>query len=116
MESAGVMIVEDSWFLAAQIQSWLEEERIAVVGAAASVGAGIALADATTPQFAIVDYNLRGQPARPLIAHLNGLNVKVIVVTGYSDVGELPGVVRVIEKPCARRELLEALRGAGLTR
>ena len=60
-----VLVAEDDWLLAAQMETWLKEEGHEVVGVAASCSAAIALAERMRPAFAVVDYNLGGDMPRP---------------------------------------------------
>ncbi|MGD9968165.1 MAG: response regulator [Hyphomonadaceae bacterium] len=110
-----VLIVEDSWLLSVQVETWLDEDGVACAGVAANVRDALDLADSAQPGFALVDFNLGGQPADALIADLTGRGIKVIVVTGYSDIGDVPGVCCVLHKPCTKHQILSALYAAGLT-
>jgi ActR/RegA family two-component response regulator len=107
-----VLIVEDDWVLAAQLESWLSEEGLAVVGVAGSSATGAALAARTRPNRAIVDFNLGGEFAAPLIATLGEMAIKVVVVTGYPDVCEVGGnVIAVLQKPTRKTRVIAALAG-----
>jgi ActR/RegA family two-component response regulator len=108
-----VMIVENDWFLTAQLETWLREEGVEVAGVAASVAAARAIAARSRPAHAIVDYNLGGEMARSLIAELCDAGVKVVVVSGYANICEEGGnVVAVFQKPAVKDRIMRALRGA----
>jgi len=109
-----VLIVEDDWLLAAQLDAWLEEEGLTPIGSAASVEEALKLADGERPTFALVDVNLNGVLAWPLMDELRRRGVMVIVTTGYSHVAEGESVCAVLEKPYGKDDVMRALRHAGL--
>lgn len=109
-----VLIVEDNWLLAVQTETWLEEEGITCAGAAANVQSALSLAAEQQPAFALVDFNLGSEFADQLIARLVADGAKVIVMTGYSDVGSLPGISGILRKPCTKDQVTAALAQAGL--
>lgn len=110
-----VLIVEDSWLLAAEVQQWLEDDGVEVVGLASNADEALDVVDRTQPGFALVDFNLGGELAGPLIEKLLLREMAVVVVTGYSDVGATAAnVAAVLRKPCKKRDVMDALRAAGL--
>ena len=109
-----VLIVEDSWLLAEQVESWLSDDGIAIAGKASSPSEALSLARAGQPGFAIVDLNLGGESAFGLIENLRSQRIKVVVVTGYSNIAPREGVAAVLQKPCTKEALVGALRAAGL--
>lgn len=116
-EAAGrrVLVAEDDWILATDVSSWLADEKMQVLGPAASVQDAERLVRETHPDVAVVDFNLRGETAAALIESLGARNIPVIVVSGYTRSCEVGGnVVAVLEKPCQRWELIGALRTAKL--
>lgn len=109
-----VLVVEDNWLLAAQTQTWLEEDGIVCAGTAANVRDALGLAAEQQPAFALVDFNLGGELAGDLIARLVASGTRVIVITGYSDIGAVDGVSGTLRKPCTKSQVLTALFQAGL--
>lgn len=109
-----VLIVEDDWLLSFQTETWLAEDKIPSAGTAANVKAALALAAEKQPAFALVDFNLGGELADRLIATLVAGGTKVIVVTGYTDIGVVPGIAGVLHKPCTKSQVVAALAAAGL--
>jgi ActR/RegA family two-component response regulator len=110
-----VLIVEDNRMLAAQVETWIEEEGFDVAGQAYTVGAAIRLVESRRPALAMVDMNLGGEFAHPVIARLAERRARVIIMTGYSDVCEIgASIAAVIRKPFTRHDVVAALRLAGL--
>jgi ActR/RegA family two-component response regulator len=112
--SQSVLVVEDNWLLAAQTESWLEEDGIACAGTAANVAVALDLVSRQQPGFALVDLNLGSERSEELIAKLLAEGTKVIVMTGYSDAGVIDGISSVLYKPCTKEEMMAALLAAGL--
>ena len=109
-----VLIVEDSWLLAEQVESWLSDDGVAITGKAATTNDALLLAQSERPGFALVDLNLGGELADGLIEKLVSRGIKIVVVTGYSNAAPLQGVAAVLQKPCTKEAVLDALRAAGL--
>lgn len=109
-----VLIVEDNWLLAVQTETWLQEDGIACVGTASNVQDALDLAAAHQPRFALVDFNLGGELADELIAKLVANGARVIVMTGYTDIGAVRGISGTLHKPCTKNQVITALIQAGL--
>jgi ActR/RegA family two-component response regulator len=104
-----VLIVEDNWILAMEEEYWLTQAGMRVVGPAGTLDSAQALARESQPDFAVVDFNLRGEMAGPLIDQLREQGVKTVVLTGYADVRIGGGVIAVLRKPCLKQDLFDAL-------
>jgi ActR/RegA family two-component response regulator len=111
-----VLVVEDSWLLATELESWLREEGLAVAGPAGSVAEAMRIADLERPQFALVDFNLGGEMSGGLIEYLKEFDISVVIVTGYSDHGGIDDEATVLQKPCSKALIMQALETAGLQR
>lgn len=109
-----VLIVEDSWFLAMEVEAWLQEDGVGIAGIAGNSARALELAEVAAPDFAVVDFNLGGEFADGLIRRLRELGAKVIVVTGYSNLRSVEGAAAVVQKPCTKAQMLDALHYAGL--
>jgi CheY-like chemotaxis protein len=107
-----VLVVEDSWQVAAAIQSLLRSFEAEVAGPVASTAEAERLLAERIPDVAIVDVSLRGgELAYDLIDKLNDLAVRVIVVSGYSALQLQPDkVAAVLQKPITEAELLAAFQ------
>lgn len=112
-----VLVVEDSWLLAAEVEFWLQKEGLTVAGPAANVSDALRIMERDQPKYALVDFNLGGEMSDGLIDRLRERDISVIVVTGYSDVSRIPDdVVTVLQKPCSKDQVMRALSAAGLQR
>jgi DNA-binding response OmpR family regulator len=107
-----VLVVEDQWQVALALKSFLEAHDMKVSGPVAKLADASRLAAEHTPVFAIVDMNLKGDMAYPLIDQLHDQGVRVVVISGYAVVPQLgEKVVAVLQKPFDGAELLAVFRG-----
>ncbi len=101
--SVKVLIVEDEFLVAVNLEAMIEELGYTSVGIAADKPSALDLAT-EQPDLALVDLNLRDGPTGPEIgALLSQLGVSVLYVTANPRMlGEgVPGTLGVISKPCA---------------
>jgi CheY-like chemotaxis protein len=112
LSGARILVVEDSWHIAAALKSLLRALGADVAGPAATTAEAERLLSAQVPDAAIVDFNLRGgELAHSLIDRLNELGVRVIVISGYAAIPLDPGKAAIIlQKPIIEAQLLAALR------
>jgi two-component system, response regulator PdtaR len=109
--SVKVLIVEDEFLVAVNLEAMIEELGYTSVGIAADKPTAIDLA-AAQPDLALVDLNLRDGPTGPEIgAMLSQLGVSVLYVTANPRMlGEgVPGTLGVVSKPCAAGAIGEVL-------
>ncbi len=99
---ARVMIVEDEFLIAADLECAVEDAGCQSVGIASDTPEALALAE-ETPDLALVDLNLSDGPtgvdiARSLIAR----GISVLFITGNPRLlsGGVPGAFGVVQKPC----------------
>lgn len=99
---ARVMIVEDEFLIAADLECAVEDAGCQSVGIASDTDEALALAN-ETPDLALVDLNLSDGPtgveiARSLIAR----GISVLFITGNPRLlkGGVPGAFGVVQKPC----------------
>ena len=105
-----VLVVEDSWHIAATVESLLEEVGMVIVGAVATASDAERFANERGPKVAVVDIKLRDGMAYGLIDRLHELGVRVVVVTGFGTFCmPLVKAVAVLQKPFNADELLAAL-------
>lgn len=107
-----LLVVEDNFFLADDLASWLESKGADVLGPAASVGDALALlrTDAL-PSAAVLDINLGDEQVFPVAAALQAAEVPFVFLSGY-DLGIVPDGYRAAPccpKPLERSRLLRAL-------
>ncbi len=110
-ERRGVLILEDDTLLAMDLGGIVEVLGREVFGSFARVADALAALQAGTPQFAILDLNVAGEPSLPVGELLAARGVPIVFVTGYVD-AELPpplsGAVR-LTKPVSAAQIEELL-------
>jgi DNA-binding NarL/FixJ family response regulator len=79
-----VLIIEDEMLVAMELESVLRKHTCNVVGPAETVERAIALIGEGRPEEAVLDLNLNGQSALPVMAALDARGVPFVVVSGYS--------------------------------
>jgi DNA-binding response OmpR family regulator len=111
LKGARILLVEDSWHVGNAIKRLLRALGADVAGPAATIAdAGRLIAD-RKPDVAIVDINLRGERANPLLDRLQEEGIPVIVITGYTEVSLQPGKVEaILQKPVSVEQFLAILR------
>lgn len=106
-----VLIVEDEFLVALQLEDMLMEAGHCVVGIASDQTAAHRIAEA--PQVALVDLNLRDGPSGPAIASYlaERYGTSIIYVTANaSDIAEpAPTTVGVVHKPFSQQAILNAV-------
>jgi CheY-like chemotaxis protein len=110
-----VLIVEDEFLLAMELETLVEGGGCTAVGLASSVGQALALIDGEPPDVALLDVNLKGERATPIAAALMARGVPFVLITGYTrpqlSEPELRDAPR-IDKPVNRRSLTRAVKNA----
>jgi len=120
-----LLVVEDEFVIALDLQNLLETAGHEVVALAASVadalaflagGSGEGDDDLEAPgrrppllDGAVLDVNLRGEPATPVADALAAMGVPFVFVSGYGAAGRPPGHegAPVLAKPYSEGDLLE---------
>ncbi|SFQ21965.1 response regulator [Tranquillimonas alkanivorans] len=87
-----VLVVEDEYLIALEMEALLEELGCEVIGPAPSVKKALALLDLERPGFAILDVNLGNERSTPVAQALVEMNVPYVVATGY-EAKHLPETV-----------------------
>jgi len=108
-----ILVVEDEALVALDLEDLLIDLSHDVVATAASVDQALAFvrnAD-TMPDAAIVDANLGGKSARPVVDALDAQGVRVVVASGYgaTDLARLGFESPSINKPYSARDIEAAL-------
>ena len=107
-----VLIVEDEFLIALDLQLQAEENGWRVLGPVGSVEEALALLAETRPDVALLDGNLRGRLSGPVADALRALGVPFIVVSAYDSARlagtPLAGVPR-LAKPASAAELRRAV-------
>ncbi len=111
-----LLVVEDEFVIALDLQNLLEAAGHEVVALAASVPDALALlaagaAPGRQPLLdgAVLDVNLRGEPATPVADALAARGVPFVFVSGYGAAGRPAGheTAPVLAKPYSEGDLLE---------
>jgi DNA-binding NtrC family response regulator len=105
-----VLLVEDSWQLGMALKSLLRSLDAEVDGPVATTADAERLISEHVPDAAIIDINLRqGERSYGLIDRLIGVDVPVIVTSGYSDLPMVPAKAHILEKPISEERLIAIL-------
>lgn len=107
-----VLVVEDSWEVATSLAELLKVWGADVLGPVATAADAVRLIRERTVDTAVVDVNLRGgERADSLIDRLHDQGIRVVVISGYTDVAVAQEkVVAVLKKPMKVDLLLRSLR------
>jgi CheY-like chemotaxis protein len=85
LKDARIMLVEDDFIVAFDMQSLLEDYGARVLGPATSVREARELIDSQTPDVAVLDVNLNGEWVFPLAEILHERGVPFVFATAYAD-------------------------------
>lgn len=108
-----VLVVEDEYLLAMEIEEAVRALGGEVVGPVAKLDDGLALASHETFDCAILDVNIRGGNVYPLADMLLERGLPVVLASGYSDwmlPQNLQGQQRLV-KPFTSLQLQAEIRG-----
>lgn len=107
-----VLVVEDEFFLADELDGALQDAGADVLGPVPSVEAAIdLLARQAAPDVAVLDMNLGGDMALPIADELVARGIPFLFTTGY-DATALPArhaAVRRLEKPVNETTIVREL-------
>ena len=105
-----VLVVEDTWLVAKELQSVLEGIGMVVTGPAASLADADRLVAEETPHLAVVDLKLKHEMTFGLIDRMHDRGVPVVVVSGYSAFqSPTEKVAAILQKPFSGAQLLATL-------
>lgn len=110
-----ILLIEDDWFIADALASLLDGEGLEVIGPAATLDEAQRLARSHAFDLAVVDLNLGGVRADPLVEHLAQARVPVIVVSAYETHDFTDRVFATLQKPVAATALIRTLARAAET-
>lgn len=109
-----ILVVEDEYLVAAELQMILEDHGFRVMGPAASVRSALDLLDEEVPSVAVLDVNLGNELVTPVAERLKVLNVPFVLATAYANPERFGGDVLAgapsAGKPTSERRLLAALK------
>lgn len=85
MSGMTVLVVEDDFIVASDIQTSLEEQGARVLGPAANLAEAQELLAKECPDVAVLDVNLGGEYVFPLAEELLAKHVPFVFATAYAD-------------------------------
>lgn len=105
-----VLVVEDEPIVAMCLEDMLIELGCDVVGPAAQLASGLALAEGEALDAAILDINLGGERSYPIAAALRGRGLPYVFASGYGAADPAyAGPVGLIAKPYRIDDIRAAL-------
>ncbi len=118
LKGSRILVVEDEVLLAMETANHLAAAGATVIGPANTLSAGLSMAASEQIDGAVLDLNLGGQSAEPLLQFLTRMKVPFIVITGYETAGiQVPVLLRKpVEYPTLIEGLSEQLSKAGRRR
>jgi CheY-like chemotaxis protein len=109
-----VLVVEDEFLIAMDLEAMLTEHGWRVLGPAATVAQALdLLEDGEMPDVALLDVNLRGETVVPVAEVLRERGVPIVLASAYSRAGSIAHVLAGtpnVGKPAKERHLLAALK------
>ena len=106
-----IMIVEDEWLIAEQLEGWLVDFGFTVVGPARNLQEALSLLETDSPDAAILDVNLGGAKSYAIAHVLAERGKGFVFASGYlrSDLPTEFAGVQLISKPVQSHHLQAAL-------
>lgn len=108
-----ILLVEDDYFIANELQEELKKLGAAILGPVATVAEALeVLAAHQDADGAILDVNLGGEMVFPVVDALRRRNVPVVLATGYDEsmIPERYADLPRFEKPARTDRIVRALR------
>lgn len=110
-----LLIVDDEALVALGIAADCEAGGYVIAGIVGSVAKALAVLDTKECDLAVVDFNLRGQTAEPILIALRAREIPFLILSGYTR-QQLPAGYAdapFLTKPYAARELMARLAELG---
>jgi ActR/RegA family two-component response regulator len=82
---ATVLILEGDYIQATDLTDAMEAAGHRVLGPAPSMKRAFELARATPPDAALIDLNVKGEDAGPMISELEERKIPLVIITGYGE-------------------------------
>ncbi len=111
LAGARVLIAEDNFLIAEHLRTVIESGSGKVIGPVADAGNACALARSAWPDIAVLDMQLRGGDAEPVMVQLDRRHVPFIILSGYerSIVPRLFYDAHYLAKPVADDNLIDLI-------
>jgi len=110
-----VLVVDDEWLSAYEVERLVHKLDCVVMGPATSVNAALDLVADDPPDLALLDVHLNGTLVTPLVETLRARKVPYVLVTSYSpqDLVEVGlAAAPVVRKPPGEARLTQAIAQA----
>ena len=111
-----VLVVEDEFLIAMDLEAMLKEHGWHLLGPAATVAEALALLEVgKMPDVALLDVNLRGETVVPVAEVLRERGVPIVLASAYNHAASMADVLAGapnVGKPAQERHLLAALKRA----
>lgn len=108
-----VLVVEDEFLVAMDLESFLLANAHTVLGPAVSVEGALHLLEVERPALALLDFNVNGRTVLPVAERLNTLGIPIIMTSAYDGAYitaiEALASARCVRKPFGEAELLRAM-------
>ena len=111
---ANVLLVEDNPIIAMNTEALLQELGVSEVSTAATASEGLALVEANSFDFAVLDLQLGNENSLPVAAVLAEQGVRFVFATGFGEGVDLPaayGATTILKKPYRFEDLERVVRG-----
>ncbi len=109
-----LILVDDEFLIVKSLSMLLSRAGHHVVGTAGSLARGLELIDTVDMDMAIVDANLNGVSAEPLVKRLSDRKIPTLLITGYSEKQRPSWAPNgFLTKPFDLDDLLEAVNSLG---
>jgi len=108
-----ILVVEDEFLIAIELETVLTRAGYQVLGPAATVRTALALLDDRTPDAAVLDVNLGGERVTPVAEALEKRRIPFVIASAYSsaDLANEPVLSRAakVGKPTSALSMLQEL-------
>lgn len=111
LEGMRILVVEDDYLVAMDLQEFLEDSGAQVIGPAPTLKRALELVEAEGDRLdaAVLDINLRGERSYPVADRLTARGISFVFTTGYRDVAKPYANLPRCEKPVDKSRLLELI-------
>lgn len=109
-----ILLVEDEFLIAMEMEAILTAHGFVVVGPVGTVDGALELLNRQRPDAAVLDINLRGMAVTPVARTLREMNIPFVIASAYGA-SDMPADVALrdavkVGKPIKTAALLEILR------
>ena len=110
-ERLAVFAVEDEALIAMELEGMLQDLGHEVIGPTATVATALSLLRSSVPDVAVIDANLGGVSAAPIVEALREREIPVILASGYEtrELRQLGLEGHLVKKPYSARDLAKGI-------